>query len=204
MLVAEDQPVERRLLTRFLERWGYEPVPCSDGTQAWELVEQGQAPHLMVLDWSMPGMDGVDVCRQLRQRDDGETTYVLVLTARNDPEDQKIALEAGANDFVSKPFDPVVLEARVRNAARTLQLQERLAERVTALEEALAKVKTLQGLLPICSYCKRVRSDENYWSQVEAYLAEHSSVRFTHSICPNCYEEHVEPQLEQIEAELDD
>lgn len=204
VLVAEDQPVERRLLTRFLERWGYEPVPCPDGQQAWDLVERGEAPHLMVLDWSMPGMDGVDVCRKLRERDDGETPYVLVLTARNDPEDQKIALEAGANDFVSKPFDPVVLEARVRNAARTLELQERLADRVSALEVALGNVKKLQGLLPICSYCKAVRSDENYWSQVEAYLAEYSEVRFTHSICPACYEKHVEPQLEQIEAEFDE
>lgn len=203
VLVAEDQPVERRLLTRFLERWGYEPVPCPDGDVAWSMIEREQAPHLMVLDWSMPGLDGVDICRQLRERENGRTPYVLVLTAKNDPEDQKVALEAGANDFVAKPFDPVVLEARLRNGARTLELQEELADRVTALEDALAKVKHLQGLLPICSYCKRVRSDENYWSQVEAYIAEHSDVRFTHSICPNCYTEHVEPQLEQMEAELD-
>jgi len=203
-LVAEDQPVERRLLTRFLERWGYDPVPCPDGDQAWGLIERAEAPHILMLDWSMPGMDGLDICRRLRQREDGQTSYVLMLTAKNEPEDQKEALEAGANDFVSKPFNPVVLEARVRNAARTLELQENLADRVAALEDALAKVKRLQGLLPICSYCKRVRSDENYWSQVEAYLAEHSEMRFTHSICPSCYEEKVEPQLEKIEAELDD
>ena len=204
VLVAEDQPVERRLLTRFLERWGYDPVPCPDGDQAWGLIERAEAPHILMLDWSMPGMDGLDICRRLRQREDGQTSYVLMLTAKNEPEDQKEALEAGANDFVSKPFNPVVLEARVRNAARTLELQENLADRVAALEDALAKVKRLQGLLPICSYCKRVRSDENYWSQVEAYLAEHSEMRFTHSICPSCYEEKVEPQLEKIEAELDD
>lgn len=196
--------MERRLLTRFLERWGYDPVPCPDGDQAWGLIERSEAPHILMLDWSMPGMDGLDICRRLRQREDGQTSYVLMLTAKNEPEDQKEALEAGANDFVSKPFNPVVLEARVRNAARTLELQENLADRVAALEDALAKVKRLQGLLPICSYCKRVRSDENYWSQVEAYLAEHSEMRFTHSICPSCYEEKVEPQLEKIEAELDD
>jgi len=203
VLVAEDQPVDRRLLTRHLEMWGHEVVTCADGAQVWDLVERGEVPGLMVLDWGMPGMDGVEICRRLRAREGGSTAYILLLTARSEPEHVKEALEAGANDFVTKPFDPVVLEARLRNGARTLHLQERLGDRVEALEAALTKVKRLHGLLPICSYCKRVRSDENYWSQVEAYLAENSDMRFTHAICPTCFEDKVEPQLREIEAEYD-
>lgn len=201
VLVAEDQPTDRRLLTRFLESRGYECVTCPDGDCVWDLVERSELPGLLVLDWGMPGMDGVEICRRLRERDDGQTPYILLLTARSEPEYIKEGLEAGANDYVTKPFDPVILEARLRNGARTQLLQERLADRVVALEKALANVKRLHGLLPICSYCKRVRSDENYWSQVEAYLAENSDVRFTHAICPTCYEEKVEPQLREIESE---
>lgn len=202
VLIAEDQPVERRFLSRFVESWGYEPIVCGDGDRAWDLIEAGEAPDLMLLDWSMPGRDGVDICRSLRAKKQGHSPYVLMLTGRDEPEDLRVALEAGANDFVKKPFDPVELKARLRNGARTLELQEHLEQRVSELEDALARVQTLQGLLPICSYCKRVRSDENYWSQVESYVTEHSNMRFTHSICPTCYETHVEPELKAMEEEL--
>ncbi len=204
VLVAEDHPSDRRLLTRFLGRWGYDCVACPDGEQVWDLIEREEVPRLMVLDWNMPGLDGVEICKRLRARDDGQSAYILLLTARSENENVKEALEAGANDFVTKPFDPVILEARLRNGARAIDLQERLEDRVQELEAAVSKVKKLQGLLPICSYCKRVRSDENFWSQVEAYVAENSDMRFTHAICPNCFEDKVEPQLREIEAESSD
>jgi len=86
----------------------------------------------------------------------------------------------------------------VQVGARVVQLQRSLAERVRELEDALSQVKRLQGLLPICSYCKKIRTDQDYWEQVEDYLSEHTEVQFSHGICPHCYEQYVKPKLEQL------
>ena len=98
---------------------------------------------------------------------------------------------------MAKPFDHRELRARLQVGVRMLELQTSLAERVRQLEDALARVKRLQGLLPICSYCKRVRNDQNYWQQVEAYITERSEAAFSHGICPDCYENVVRPELEK-------
>ncbi|HAV65366.1 MAG TPA: hypothetical protein DCY13_23700, partial [Verrucomicrobiales bacterium] len=106
-------------------------------------------------------------------------------------------------DYVLKPFDAAVLRARVDVGIRVLELQGKLSRRVTELEEALANVKRLQGLLPICSYCKRVRDDGNYWKQVDMYIAEHTEAKLSHGFCPDCFEVHVRPQMDEAEAEAD-
>ena len=124
--------------------------------------------------------------------------YLILLTAESGKENVVLGLEAGANDYVAKPFDAEELRARVNVGLQMLELQKRLAQRVSELEEALSQVKQLQGLLPICSYCKSIRDDGNYWQRVESYIGKHSDVQFSHSICPDCYDQVVQPQIEEM------
>jgi CheY-like chemotaxis protein len=196
VLIAEDDPVSRRVLETFLRRWGYEVESFHDGASTWERLQDPEAPSLVILDWMMPGMGGVEICRRVREL--GRLTYLILLTSRTGSEDIVEGLEAGADDYVTKPFNREELRARVQGGARVVELQRSLAERVAELEQALARVKQLQGLLPICSYCKKIRDDGNYWRQVEAYITEHSEAVFSHGICPECFEKFVKPELSRI------
>lgn len=186
VLIAEDEPVSRRLLEGALARWGYQVVVAADGQEAWKTLQQPDSPMLIVLDWLMPGLDGVDVCRRAREDVRLNSAYILLLTSRTSKEDVVQGLEAGADDYVTKPFDAAELRARIQVGARLVSLQHALAERVRDLESALSHVKQLHGLLPICCYCKKIRDDGNYWHQVESYVASHADVRFSHGICPEC------------------
>jgi sigma-B regulation protein RsbU (phosphoserine phosphatase) len=188
ILIAEDEPVSRRLLQKTLEHWGYEVVICEDGTSAWNALQAPDAPNIAVLDWMMPGMDGPEICRGVRESGAQRQPYLMLLTSRTRMQDVVAGLKAGADDYLTKPVDREELEARLSVATRVVQLQQRLADRVVELEEAISRVRQLQGLLPICAYCKRIRDDQNYWNQVESYIAEHLDVRFSHGICPSCLE----------------
>jgi len=197
VLIAEDDPISRRLLETTLIKKGYEVVVACDGNEAWQVFRQKEDFRLAVLDWMMPEMDGVDVCRKIRAKKGGPYVYVILLTAKDRKEDIAEGLDAGADDYITKPFDVRELHARVQVGVRMLDLQNRLAEHVEKLEEALLRVKKLQGLLPICAYCKKIRNDDDYWQQVETYISEHSDVQFSHSICPDCYEKFVKHQLKK-------
>ena len=201
ILIAEDDPISRRLLEATLVKWEYEVVVTKDGNEAWNIMESEDAPPLLILDWMMPGIDGIELCRRARVHPRLRSPYILILTAKGSREDVIKGLEAGADDYVVKPFDRTELRARVQVGVRIIQLQHDLANRVRELENALDQVRTLRGLLPICSYCKRIRNDQNYWQQVEQYVAEHTEVQFSHSICPDCYEQHVRPELEKLQQQ---
>ena len=202
ILIADDDSVSRRLLERTLQGWGYEVTVARDGAEAWAALSGPSRPQLAVFDWMMPGLDGPELCRRTRAMEgQAAPVYVILLTARAERSDVVEGLEAGADDYVVTPFDRAELRARLHVGARVLQLQSSLAERVRELEDALSKVKLLQGLLPICSYCKRVRDDRNYWQQVESYVTDRSAARFSHSICPACYEREVRPQIEDLASE---
>jgi len=195
VLIAEDDVVTGEILARTLQRWGYSTTVVSDGEQAWNRLRVVTDPTLAILDWMMPEMDGPDVCRRVRQELPLANMYMLLVTAREGRSDVVAGLDAGADDYIIKPFDPEELRARVAVGVRVLTLQQKLAERVAELQTALSNVKQLRGLLPICSYCKRIRGDDQYWQQVEGYIAEHSDAQFSHGICPPCYE--------KVSAELD-
>lgn len=160
------------------------------------MLRVATVPTLAILDWMMPGMDGPDVCRRVREERPDANMYLLLVTAREGRSDVVAGLDAGADDYIIKPFDPEELRARIAVGVRVLGLQQKLAERVAELQTALSNVKQLRGLLPICSYCKRIRGDDQYWMQVEGYIAEHSEAQFSHGICPSCYA--------TITAELDE
>jgi phosphoserine phosphatase RsbU/P len=188
ILIAEDESVSRRMLEATVSKWGYEVSLACDGNEAWTQLQHPASPPLLILDWQMPGIDGIDLCRRIRERRELSSLYVILLTSRDTKKDLVHGLEAGADDYVTKPFDPEELRARLHVGTRVIGLQHALAERVEELEAALYREKQLQGLLPICCYCKKIRDDSNYWHQVEAYMAQHAQVQFSHSVCPECTE----------------
>jgi sigma-B regulation protein RsbU (phosphoserine phosphatase) len=197
ILIAEDDAVSRQALTKILSHWGFEALEAKNGLEAWEALRAPDSPRLAVLDWMMPGMDGLEVCRLVRSLDREDPVYIIMLTARAAKEDLVAGLRGGADDYITKPFDKEELRARLYVGQRMVELQCRLTERVRELEEAIANIRLLQGLLPICCYCKRIRDDGNYWRSVEAYITAHTEARFSHGICPECYEGVVKRQLQQ-------
>ncbi len=201
VLVAEDDTISRRIVVAALARGGNQVVEAKDGLQAWDVLQDPNAPRLAILDWMMPGLDGVQLCRDLKGANDGRTRYLILVTSKAECQDVVKGLEAGADDYMIKPFDAEELRARVRVGFRVLDLQEKLTHRVDELEQALGQIKQLQGLLPICSYCKKIRDDGNYWQQVEEYIGNHSEVKFSHGICPACYEKEMIPQLAALRNE---
>jgi two-component system cell cycle response regulator len=126
VLVAEDDALVRRLLETFLSRWGYEVVTALDGGRAWEILQSDAAPRLALLDWMMPVMDGVDICRAVRARQADGYTYLLLLTSRDNRQDVLDGLNAGADDYLTKPFHPEELRARLRAGERILELENNL------------------------------------------------------------------------------
>jgi len=195
VLIAEDDVVSRRMLQVFLVRWGYQVVVATDGAEAWRVMESEDPPRLAIIDWMMPVMDGIEICRRERETHLASPAYIILLTARRGNEDIVKGLEAGADDYIVKPFNREELRARVRVGVRIIDLQNSLAGRVSELERAMAGVKQLQGLLPICCYCKKIRDDQNYWQQVEGYISKHSEAQFSHGVCPDCFEKIVKPEL---------
>jgi phosphoserine phosphatase RsbU/P len=194
VLIAEDDPVSRRILERLLRKWGYDVLVTTDGDEAWVALQSAAAPDLAVLDIMMPKMDGIEICRRLRAIN--RRTYIILVTAKHGAREIVKGIEAGADDYLTKPYDPDEMRVRVLVGARIVDLQSALAGRVVELERALAEVKQLHGILPICSYCRKIRDDSDYWQTVEQYLATHSEAKFSHGICPSCYETTVKPQLD--------
>ena len=195
ILIAEDDPVSNEMLGFLLKQWGYQVVATRNGVEAWQALQANDAPRLAILDWQMPEMDGVEVVRHVRLNADLKHVYLLILTSMSRPDEIVSGLEAGANDYIIKPFKAPELRARLSVGARMVELQLELAERVAELEKALSEVKQLRGILPICAYCKKIRDDRNYWQQVESYFALHTDAKFSHSFCPDCYEKIISHSL---------
>jgi diguanylate cyclase (GGDEF)-like protein len=146
ILVADDDPINRRLLQTSLVRWNYEVILARDGQEAWNILLREDAPRLAILDWMMPGMDGPEICREVRKSNFKFYTYILLLTANLRKEDIIVGLEAGADDYLTKPFEGNELKARLRTGRRILELQEQLLSATDALQFQLA-TDPLTGML---------------------------------------------------------
>lgn len=198
VLIADDDPISLRLLESTLVQAGYEVVLTDDGAEALRILNTLSGPKLAVLDWMMPGLDGVQICRRLRGRPDVGYIYLVLLTVKREREDLVEGFEAGADDYLIKPFDSVELRARVAAGERLLNLQTALRTKVEELQEAISHVKQLQGLIPICMHCKKIRDDGSTWHRLETYIQKHSEAVFTHSLCESCLQEHY-PTLHKAE-----
>lgn len=186
ILIAEDDLTSRSMLCGALEKWGYDIIEATDGDTAWRFLQGGDAPPLAILDWIMPGMDGLEVVRRIREKETERPPYVLLLTSKQGKDNVIAGLEAGADDYLSKPFDPGELRARVRVGERLIEMRERLLTKMTALETALDHIRNLEKILPICASCKKIRNDADNWEQVESYVSRMAGTRFSHGLCPDC------------------
>lgn len=145
ILIADDDPVSCRLLDRLLHKWGYEVIAAHDGTEAWEVLQAEQAPRIALLDWMMPGMDGLEICRRVRARTAQSYVYIMLLTANDKVGNLVEGLESGADDYLTKPFHPQELKARLRVGLRMLDLESSLVEarenlRFKASHDALTSI----------------------------------------------------------------
>ena len=199
ILIAEDDVTSRMILTAVLKKWEYEVVVVADGLEAWAALQDANAPRLAILDWMMPDMDGVEICQRIRKIATNNPIYIIMLTALGRKEDIVKGLKAGANDYLTKPFDNNELHARIEVGRRVIELQASLIEQIAKLTDSHDHVKTLQGLLPICMYCHKIRTDDtqNLWQRIEQYIARHSDATFSHGICPECLKTHY-PGLKEV------
>ena len=173
ILIAEDDPVTVQILRFTLVHYGHEVVSAADGAEAWEKFDADPV-RVIVSDWMMPGVDGLDLCRKVRSRPKTDYTYFILLTAVNTGrENLRHAMDAGIDDFLTKPLDREAILMRLRVAERIL--------------EYTTQIRQLKELIPICMYCKRIRDDSNYWDQLETYIHMHTGSNFSHGICPECF-----------------
>lgn len=183
ILVAEDDDASRTILLAQLRKLGHEVLGAADGEEALAGFDR-ENPDVVITDWKMPRMDGLELCRRIRQADRREYTYIIILTSL----DRKVGflegMNAGADDFVNKPCDTIELNVRLRVAARILALQATMVQ--------------LEGLLPICSSCHKIRSESGQWNPVEVFIARTTEAQFSHGICPTCYETRMKPEVERL------
>lgn len=188
VLAVEDDTTSRKILVHALQKLGHEILEAGHGEEALRLLDDAEPPRVVVSDWTMPHMDGLRLVREIRARVNTEYTYFILLTAHSaDEVNQREATEAGVDDFLTKPIDLTELWMRLRVAERILRFT--------------TQVRQLEAFLPICSYCKKVRDDGNYWQQIETYINARTGSEFSHSVCPDCYTRVIAPELQKLKEQ---
>ncbi len=185
ILLVDDVPKNIQLLGTILSGQGYHIAAATDGDKAIEMCAE-LLPDLVLLDILMPNPDGLEVCRILKKSDITKEIPVIFITARTEQEDIIRGFEAGGVDYITKPFNTVELLARVKTHIELKASVDAQKKIVGELKKALSSVKVLEGLLPICSHCKKIRDDQGYWKQVDEYVESRTEAVFSHGICPDC------------------
>jgi sigma-B regulation protein RsbU (phosphoserine phosphatase) len=186
VLVVEDDPVSSAQLSALARAAGYQVSVAQNGRAAWDALQRTRF-RVVISDWYMPELDGVELCRRVRARHNEPYVYFILVTSRGGKKQYLAGMQAGADDFIAKPVDPDELQARLGVAERILGLRRELQQ--------------LEVLLPICSYCRRIRNEHDEWESLETYIEHRFETQFTHSVCPDCYVKHVQPQLDRQERE---
>lgn len=182
ILVADDDPVIRMVLFGGLKAGGHEVVQCESGNQAWDILKRTPFP-VVITDWSMPGLDGLELTQMIRRAPRDAYTFIIMLTGKTKREDYLTAVKAGVDAFLTKPFDGAILEGQVSIAARILGLE--------------AHARKLEAIMTVCSYCKRVKH-QGHWTGMEQYVAMEFKTLPSHTYCPSCFKDKVEPQLQEL------
>jgi len=187
IIVAEDDPIARKRFVDILSGQGHPVRAFADGRDAWEEFDQRPA-RVVISDWLMPEMDGTELCRKVRMRPDNNYTYFILVTGeRTEEADYEDAISAGVDDFLIKPINYYSIWRRLRVAKRILGFTKQIGQ--------------LEQLIPICVYCKQVRDDADYWHSIEQYIHSRTGSRFSHGICPTCFEtvaNELKPDLQQL------
>ena len=187
--IIEDDTSTRRLLENLTGLLGYNVISHDNGRDAWKAFEK-KHPEIVISDWRMPGMDGLELCKALREKKADSYTYFMLVTAeRRSKNNLERAIKAGVDDFLKKPISSEEIWNRIRVAQRILDFNHQVA--------------TLESLIPICAYCKSVRNDEDIWERIEEYVNERTGADFSHGICPDCLEKHVRPQMDEFKRSLE-
>ena len=183
VLAFEDDPVAQLVLESALKSLGHEVVLAADGEGAWAALED-RALRVVVCDWLLPRLNGLALCRRIRNKREDYVSFILLTQVEATDKNLEEAFAAGVDEFLTKPVDVRELKLRLHVAARILAFTSEL--------------RRLESFLPICTYCKKVRDDHKYWQEIETYVSARAGTRFSHGICPECYERVMVPQMKKL------
>jgi DNA-binding response OmpR family regulator len=187
ILIAEDEFTTRMMVQVCLENWGYTVTSVTNGEEAWLKLQNADAPQIAILDWEMPELDGIEVCRRVKEMDLENPPYIILLTGRDSNTDIVRGFDAGADDYMTKPFNDNELQARVRVAERLVRTQTSLASTVNELKEALNQLEMLETGITVCDQCQSVYSPyDGDWHSIEEIINQGADPRFVVSTCPDC------------------
>ena len=186
ILIAEDEYTTRLMVQVCLENWGYSIESVEDGKTAWDIINQKNPPQIAVLDWEMPGISGIDLCRKIKSLDRSSPIHVILLTARDSKNDISQGFEAGADDYITKPFNDDELGARIRVAERIVTIQSSLNSSLEELREALDMVQSFEEPVAVCRKCKKIGAFDGSWRTPEKLLEYPVDPRFIQLDCPSC------------------
>jgi len=185
VLIVDDTPENLTILCQILTEHGYQVRPALSGEIALKAV-RADIPDLILLDIMMPGMNGFEVCRNLKAEEQTKHIPIIFISGLHELEDKVRAFSEGGVDYITKPFQTEEVLARVNTHIALHTFRKSLEKKNIELQKALDEVKQLRGFLPICANCKNIRDDKGYWERIETYVSNHSDAKFTHSICPDC------------------